>query len=382
MDSKFLIGHLDTGSPPDHPRLNGKIFESITFKKNGILAKKESKSRQHSHSSLSTRIIFEDKYYSLPPLNDSSKLAAVSIPSHGKTLLNILKGMDHLIDLAPQIICMPIGFRKPIPIFYPMISAFYNKGIHTIIPVGNNGVGIAHVPGCYPNVISVGAIDATGKVARYSGSYLDDSGNCLKPDILALGNSLPIAGKKSKKGTSFACSYIAGVVARLLQVHPEATPEAIKQALFSNTLPLPPKQSHRCKRGIVQPDAALEYLRQNKELTSSFEPDLIPNFLLEPYQDNRFLFQCRNAKSEQLIEAIIIPLPSQEKTKDLQIPSPRSHDLITQTQNIIGLAPDSIHFFTHADMAHVVANPTFFEALLNNPNLFSISAVDVNIFEM
>ena len=382
MNSTFLIGHLDSGSPPNHPRLDGKIIESIAFNETGDFQEEPLKSSQYSHSSLSARIIFEDDRYSLPALNSKTQLASVSISSRGKTILNFLKGMDYLLDLAPQIVCMPIGFRQPIPIFYPMISAFHNKGIHTIIPIGNNGIGKAHVPGCYPNVISVGAIDATGKVTRYSGSYLDDSGNCLKPDILAQGNSLSVAGASTKKGTSFACSYIAGITARLLQSQPSATSEEIRQALYSTTQPLDTSQRNRCKRGVVQPDAALEFLLQNKNSTPTPQQESIPSFLREPYKDKRFLSQLKNTKPDSLLEAIIIPNPNIGKLMDAQDSSPLSHHLILNIQKASGLAPDYCHYFIHADMAHIRARVSFFEVLLKHPSLFTISAVDVNIFEM
>ncbi|MFK7772516.1 MAG: S8 family serine peptidase [Saprospiraceae bacterium] len=382
MDSTFLIGHLDSGSRPDHPSFNGKIDESIAFNKSGILQNEPLKSSHHSHSSLSARIIFRDDSYSLPALPATAKLAAVSIPSRGKTILNFLKGMDFLLGLSPQIVCMPIGFRKSTPIFYPMICAFHEKGILTIVPIGNNGAGNAQVPGCYPKVISVGAIDADGKVAKYSGSYLDDSESCLKPDILAAGDSLPIGKQLNKKGTSFACSYITGIAARLLQAQPLATMEEIKVALFSSTQSLLPSQSHRCKRGIVQPEAALEFLLQKKKITSPKLNEVFPSFVDKRYQDRRFVSQFKNATPGQLLEAIIIPSASLVTVNDTKISSPKSQELIFQIQKSKGVVPESTYFFRHADMMHVIARSDFFEELLRNPELFSISAVDVNIFEM
>lgn len=382
MNSRFLIGHLDSGSPPNHPSLDGEKIVSIAFNEAGDFQAKPLKSNQYSHSNLSARIIFEDDSYSLPALNSKTKLVTVSISSRGKTILNFLKGMDFLLDKAPKIVCMPIGFRQPIPIFYPMIRAFHKKGIHTIVPIGNSGIGNAHVPGCYPNVISVGAIDASGKVAQYSGSYLDDSGNCLKPDILALGNSLPMVKKKSKKGTSFACSYITGVVARLLQAQPQANSEEIKQALFSTTQPLTPSQSNRCKRGIVQAEKALEFLHQKNKIDFSKIEDIIPSFLKEPYQDPHFLAKFRNAKPDDLLEAILIPQANQEKIASTKRLISQSQYLISQIQSTHNLVPTSTHFFNHADMVHIIAKPIFFKMILEYPKQYSISAVDVSIFEM
>ncbi len=382
MDSAFLIGHLDTGSPPDHPNFNGKIYESVSYNEAGLFQKKAMKGSRDSHSSLSTRIIFKDDQYSLPTLHSGAKLATVSIPSRGKTILNVLQGMDYLLDLAPQIVCMPIGFRKTTPIFYPMICAFHDKEIPIIVPIGNSGKGKAQVPGYYPNVISVGAVETDGKVAKYSGSYLDDSGNCLKPDILAIGNSIPSSSQLSKKGTSFACAYIAGTAARILQAQPLATLEEIKHALFSTTQSLLPSQSNRCKRGIVQADAAFEFFLQKKKIIPPKLDDTIPSFLSKPYQDPRFLSQFKNAKPDQLLEGIILPSSSQEKAKNSKTPSPRSQKLIAQIQKVIRIQPKEVHFFVHTDMAHLIASPAFFEVLLKDPNLFLISAVDVNTFEL
>ncbi len=94
-------------------------------------------------------------------------------------------------------------------------------------------------PAGAPGVITVGAVEGTGGIARFSSDGLR-SGETQKPELLAWGrNTASISPYEegaftSSSGTSMATPLLAGAVACVLQAHPDWTVKEIKEALFSS----------------------------------------------------------------------------------------------------------------------------------------------------
>ena len=89
-------------------------------------------------------------------------------------------------------------------------------------------------------VLSVGAIDSAGNIAYFSSNGPTSDGR-IKPDVVAMGvdnytavsmtGTLDDSGYTFSSGTSFSCPVTAGVCALILSVHPELTPDQVKEAL-------------------------------------------------------------------------------------------------------------------------------------------------------
>lgn len=109
-----------------------------------------------------------------------------------------------------------------------------NSG-HDSIPSTHHLLPPAGVPG----VITVGAVDAGGKVAPFSSDGLAIGGT-VKPELLALGlgtssiSPYVPGGYTASGGTSMATPVLAGAVACLLQAHPDWTVEEVRSALFES----------------------------------------------------------------------------------------------------------------------------------------------------
>ncbi|MCU0421952.1 MAG: S8 family serine peptidase [Bacteroidia bacterium] len=98
-------------------------------------------------------------------------------------------------------------------------SIAIRKGIFVINSAGNEGNQdwkFISVPADEPAVVTVGATDANGNYATFS-SIGFTADNRIKPDAMAVGDRIPIAGKDGLfyfgSGTSYACPVYTGGIA-------------------------------------------------------------------------------------------------------------------------------------------------------------------------
>ena len=88
------------------------------------------------------------------------------------------------------------------------------------------------------DVIAIGAVDQTGRLASFSSPGPTADGR-IKPDVCAMGVNNWVAGNSSDgtdvyrngSGTSFATPLVAGVVALILEIHRDWTPAQVLEAL-------------------------------------------------------------------------------------------------------------------------------------------------------
>ena len=105
-----------------------------------------------------------------------------------------------------------------------------DKNVTVVVAAGNSGSAGVSIPGCISYSTTVGAVDSTDKVARFSGK-----GKAL--DITAPGVSIYStvlgSGYASWSGTSMATPMISGVVALVKYAHPTYSQITVENKLFS-----------------------------------------------------------------------------------------------------------------------------------------------------
>lgn len=105
-----------------------------------------------------------------------------------------------------------------------------SKGVLVVVAAGNSGGAGVSIPGCISYSTTVGAVDSTDKVAKWSGK-----GNGV--DITAPGVSLYSTwlgtGYATASGTSMATPVVSGTVALIKSAHPTYTVSQVESALFN-----------------------------------------------------------------------------------------------------------------------------------------------------
>ncbi|MEU5933947.1 S8 family serine peptidase [Micromonospora sp. NPDC047187] len=133
-------------------------------------------------------------------------------------------------ERAPQVLtnswgCPPIeGCDQRV--LRPATAALDAAGIFVVAAAGNTGPWCASIddpPAPYPDVLTVGAVDAQRRVAEFS-SRGPAPGGSGKPDVLAPGvkvvSAMPGGTYAALDGTSMATPQVAGVVALMWSANP------------------------------------------------------------------------------------------------------------------------------------------------------------------
>ena len=118
-----------------------------------------------------------------------------------------------------------------------------NRGIIVVNSMGNEGQSFWQkmvAPADAEGVISVGAVDSTGVLARFSSRGPTADGR-IKPDVVGMGVAVRVVNPNSGNqysrvnGTSFAGPLVAGAVALLLEAYPSWTPAHMQQVLHTTS---------------------------------------------------------------------------------------------------------------------------------------------------
>lgn len=219
-----------------------------------------------------------------------AKLVGVkSLDKHGAgRFSDIIKGIQWVVENKDKynikVMNMSLGgpaFQsyKDDPICQAVEKAM-DKGIVPVIAAGNSGPKAFTVgsPGNHPEVLTVGAFDDKNTVERYDDHIAEFSSrgptkidNLTKPDVLSPGVNItaptaygsvldthpkiPHEGPDyiTISGTSMATPIMAGIVADLVQAHPEMSPKEVKQLFTETARRLPGLDANQQGFGVVQP---------------------------------------------------------------------------------------------------------------------------------
>lgn len=235
-----LVGHVDTGVDGTHPALDGAIakFAEVDMAGDLVPNAKPTDSAEHGTHTAGT-IVGRAGAKGSFGMAPGAQLVSTMVIEGGQVIDRILTGMDWMIGQGVRIMSMSLGLRGFTPAFQAVIDALRAANVLPVIAVGNEGVLTSRSPGNYANVLSIGAVDSSDRVADFSGSQqFDRPVNALCPALVAPGvgvlSCVPGGQFKTMDGSSMATPHIAGLAALLLQAKPAATAAELEAAIVGS----------------------------------------------------------------------------------------------------------------------------------------------------
>jgi subtilisin family serine protease len=180
------------------------------------------------------------------------------------TYSQVIEGIEWCMDQGINVISMSLGGTMHSQSLQEIIQVANERGILLIAAAGNFGKGentIAY-PAKYPEVLSVGAIDAIHERAVFS-----STGNEL--DLVAPGVNIISTTMNGQygfmSGTSMAAPHVTGVAAALWSANPNWTHKEVKNKLLESAVKL--GEEHDYGKGLVSLSKAI-----GVENTDDFKP--------------------------------------------------------------------------------------------------------------
>jgi subtilisin family serine protease len=153
--------------------------------------------------------------------------------------------------------------------FHRAIVAWTESDIIPVFAAGNSGTSPNGMPGGFPEVLSIAAIDAVNNIADFSSrgpNYWRINKNVLnvfKPDLAAPGvdiySAMPGNTYEYMSGTSMATPHATGSIALVLQKTGRLSVADLKSILLYS---MEPKFDFDFGSGIISPLAALHMIRE------------------------------------------------------------------------------------------------------------------------
>ena len=166
-------------------------------------------------------------------------------------MINWVAAAEYLDSLGADVITTSLGYYvyDDTNFHYPLdgrsapisqgAGIAVTRGMLVVNAAGNNGhynPPYLNAPADVESVLTVGAVDGEGVVTGFSSPGPTDDGR-LKPDVMAMGQGVAVAGTQGylrySSGTSFATPILAGMMTCLWQRFPDWTPQQLCDSVRS-----------------------------------------------------------------------------------------------------------------------------------------------------
>lgn len=249
-----VIAILDTGCQMDHPDLSARILAGRNFTSDfdGDSANFDDNNGHGTHvAGTAAASLREDGGIAgVAPGADLLIIKVLSGEGSGE-YAGIIAGIHYAIDWRgpngeqTSVISMSLGGPENIPELYEAVKRAVDAGIPVVCAAGNEGDDSAQTdefayPGAYGEVIQVGAVDFSRKIAPFS-----NTNNEI--DLVAPGmniySSYPGGKYASLSGTSMAAPHVSGALALIKNIAEKEFQRQLTEAelyaqLVRRTVPL------------------------------------------------------------------------------------------------------------------------------------------------
>jgi subtilisin family serine protease len=221
------VAVVDSGIDTEHPDLKGKVRESVeAVAENGKIEFRPSTSGdQAGHGTACAGIIT-----SIAPDVDLYSVKVLGPKASGSGDM-FLVGLDYAIKQKFRVINLSLGTTKR-DFFAPLhdlLDRAYQAGC-IVVSAANN------LP--YPSYPSIFSSSVVSVVKRTGGDPFNFGyryGQVI--EVVAPGvevkTTWPGGGYRQLTGNSFACPYVAGIIALMMEAYPKLTPFQVKTILYT-----------------------------------------------------------------------------------------------------------------------------------------------------
>jgi len=234
LGNRVRIGVVDTGVDPTHPDLKLSVYRGINLLNPNLLPNDDNGHGTHIAGIIAAS---SNRQGILGVAPQASIHAVKAFDKQGSAYVSdIIAGIDWCVDNDMDIINMSFGMNTYSQALEVAIKNAYKSGKIIVASCGNEGKRSSiDYPARFTQVVSVGALTRSGKVASFS-----NKGKRI--DIYAPGEKIYscwLGGNYHElSGTSMATAHVTGTVALMLGIRPSLKPQQIKQTLKRHSIAL------------------------------------------------------------------------------------------------------------------------------------------------
>lgn len=260
-----LVGIVDTGIDPGHPMLEG--VDIVAWR--DFINERSDPYDDNGHGSHVAGIIAgRGEVKGSAP--DVKLIVAKALDRDGRgDDSTVANAIDWAVQQGAEVLCLSLGGRARFLNLGDQTATACNRaidqGVFVVAAAGNDGEnddGDVASPATVDKVIAVGAIDSKKEIAPFSSRGDNDGHTPLpypfdddrqdpdkKPEVVAPGVEIVSAWRDHKyatvSGTSQATAFVSGILALVLEVHPEYKRvnrdkvNDLKEALMDSAEPCP-----------------------------------------------------------------------------------------------------------------------------------------------
>ena len=221
------VAIVDSGIDTEHPDLKGKISSSVDARLDDkrVVFEPSTAGDSAGHGTACAWIISN--------IAPDAELHSVKVLGAGGLGDGqaFLAGLEYAVNQRYRIINLSLGTTKP-QFFAPLhdlLDRAYQAGC-VVVAAANN------LPQpSFPSVFSsslISVIKSTETDPLNFGFHFGEVIELTAPGV-NIRTAWPKGGYRNLTGNSFACPHIVGVIARILETHPDLTPFQVKSALYA-----------------------------------------------------------------------------------------------------------------------------------------------------
>lgn len=221
------VAIVDSGVDAEHPELKGKIVEAVEARLDDrrVVFDPSNAGDSAGHGTACAGII----------TTVAPEVQIHSIKVLGSTGLGdgqaFLAGLEYAINKRCRVINLSLGTTKP-QFFAPLhdlLDRAYLAGC--IVVAAANNLPQPSFPSVFSSSL-ISVVKSTETDPLNFGFRFGEVIELTAPGV-NVRTAWPSGGYRNLTGNSFACPHISGVIALLLETHPELTPFQVKSALYA-----------------------------------------------------------------------------------------------------------------------------------------------------